>query len=326
LRENSCAAGCWQARPLAHPLRRPENKRPDRLCGGTTTGAAAKARNNPTMLSEKAYLHEVFSGIQGEGPLVGARQIFLRFCGCNLACRFCDTPESRGAAQHCSIEKIAGRREWYFVSNPLLPESLERLLVSSRFFEIPHHSISLTGGEPLVQVDFLAEALPILRAHLPIYLESNGTLPEALAKVLPHLDFIAMDIKLPSAAQISEHFSVHKEFLTLCRGAGFEVVGRGFTLSRAEGCHPPPDFLFVKIVVTADTQEEELLWAFSTVAEVDPEIEVILQPVSQVSGARDRGPAKHPTPQQVLRWQEMGLKRLRQVRVIPQIHRLMGQL
>lgn len=43
----------------------------------------------------KAYVSEVFSSIQGEGKLLGRRQIFVRFSGCNLNCNYCDTPLSR---------------------------------------------------------------------------------------------------------------------------------------------------------------------------------------------------------------------------------------
>ena len=43
----------------------------------------------------KAPIIEVFSSIQGEGLLIGRRQIFVRFAGCNLNCNYCDTPESR---------------------------------------------------------------------------------------------------------------------------------------------------------------------------------------------------------------------------------------
>jgi len=41
-----------------------------------------------------ADIAEIFSSIQGEGLYVGRRQIFIRFCGCNLNCRYCDTETS----------------------------------------------------------------------------------------------------------------------------------------------------------------------------------------------------------------------------------------
>ena len=36
-------------------------------------------------------INEIFSSIQGEGPVVGYKQLFIRFCGCNLNCNYCDT-------------------------------------------------------------------------------------------------------------------------------------------------------------------------------------------------------------------------------------------
>ena len=42
-------------------------------------------------MNNKAKIKEIFSSIQGEGLLVGVEQIFIRFCKCNLACKYCDT-------------------------------------------------------------------------------------------------------------------------------------------------------------------------------------------------------------------------------------------
>ena len=40
----------------------------------------------------KAKIKEIFASIQGEGPYVGVKQLFIRFCACNLNCDYCDTP------------------------------------------------------------------------------------------------------------------------------------------------------------------------------------------------------------------------------------------
>ena len=63
----------------------------------------------PVTPSTEAQLIEVFSSIQGEGLLVGCRQIFLRFALCNLDCDYCDTPFAPQAA--CRIEDAPGARE-----------------------------------------------------------------------------------------------------------------------------------------------------------------------------------------------------------------------
>jgi 7-carboxy-7-deazaguanine synthase len=252
------------------------------------------------MDTDNAYIHEIFSSIQGEGSFVGYRQIFLRLCECNLACHFCDTPESRERQQACRVEMTAGERDFQAAANPLTPEQAVEA-VTRLAHQLPHHSLAVTGGEPLVQVEFLRQVLPALQLHLPIFLETNGTLSSALETVLGHLDFIAMDIKLPSATREEDYFAAHREFLVTAKRS--------------------PAAVFVKIIVTAAAEEEELQQAFGLVGEIDPNIEVVLQPVTPTGG--EEPPA--PSPEQLLRWQALGLASLERVRVIPQTHKMMGQ-
>lgn len=44
-----------------------------------------------------APIAEIFCSVQGEGLYAGQRQVFLRFAGCNLSCRYCDEPAARDA-------------------------------------------------------------------------------------------------------------------------------------------------------------------------------------------------------------------------------------
>lgn len=45
--------------------------------------------------TDKYKVNEIFYSIQGEGAKTGQAVIFVRFSGCNLKCRFCDTDHSK---------------------------------------------------------------------------------------------------------------------------------------------------------------------------------------------------------------------------------------
>ena len=59
-----------------------------------------------------APIVELFSSLQGEGLLVGERQVFVRFAGCNLECAYCDTPAARSAPPTCRVEATPGAQDW----------------------------------------------------------------------------------------------------------------------------------------------------------------------------------------------------------------------
>ena len=66
---------------------------------------------------------------------------------------------------------------------------------------------------------------------------------------------------------------------------------------------------------------EEIDQALEIVRACDPEIEMILQPVTPYGVIR-----KPPTPEQILNWQFRAKQALKRVRVIPQTHKIMGQI
>jgi len=244
-------------------------------------------------------LVEVFSGIQGEGPLVGCRQVFVRFAGCNLRCRYCDTREAWEVPETCAIERLPGRRAFQTERNPVALDALVGAVSALAGNAHLHHSVSLTGGEPLLQVDFMTAFLNRLKdMRLHTYLETNGVLPEALERVISLMDFVAMDIKLPSATGQEWQVEQHRRFLQVARQRS----------------------LIVKVVVSAGTTAAELATVGQLVAAVEPSAPVVLQPVTPV-----RGDIVAPTPGQMLAWQEVLAQWLRDVRIIPQVHRLMGQ-
>ena len=232
-------------------------------------------------MQNTARVIEVFSSIQGEAIYVGRPHLFVRFWNCNLACRYCDT-DYKGPHREVTGEQLS--------------DEVGRFLRE----EGPFHAVSLTGGEPLLWAPFLKGWLPWLkRMGQRTYLETNGTLPDALEEVLPWTDIVAMDVKPPSATADRPLWEEHARFLRTAWEAGKD--------------------LFVKVVVTPETSDSEVARAVELVAAVSRDIPVVLQPVTPWGEVRER-----PSAEQMDRWSRPAGLALRDVRVLPQVHRLLG--
>jgi len=205
-----------------------------------------------------ADLIEIFSSLQGEGELLGRRQVFIRFAGCNLECDYCDT--SFLSRSLCLVEEDSGSGDLVDYENPVpLERVLDLLKRLLKTYPNAHHSISITGGEPLLHAEVLELWLPHLRRLLPISLETNGTLPAALRLLVQHLDYVAMDIKLPSVTGQVTDWQAHADFLAVA------------TQTRCS----------VKLVVGERTTEDELIHAAQLVHAISTTIPIILQPVTR---------------------------------------------
>jgi 7-carboxy-7-deazaguanine synthase len=221
----------------------------------------------------KAKIAEIFLSVQGEGIYLGEEQVFIRFLGCNLNhCRFCDT-------------RLSSFKEYK-------PYELSQYL-SSNFGDF--HSISLTGGEPLVQEDFLKEFLPLIEHRgLRIYLETNATLSEALKETIDYIDIIAMDFKLPSSTGLRGFWPEHEAFLRIA-------------LQKE---------LFVKAVICNSTALADLSRAVDILAKFNQHIPFILQPNSFEFDK--------PLMNKIRDFQRFSREFLSDVRVIPQMHKFAG--
>ncbi len=256
---------------------------------GSLTTPAQNTMNSATDLIE------IFSSIQGEGVLAGYRQIFIRYPGCNLSCEYCDT--ILDAPPSCKIETTPGSGYFREIPQPVSLKTVTET-VHSWCKQLPdaHHSISITGGEPMLHAHLLKHWLPELNLLLPLHLETNGTLPELLPILIEHLDFIAMDIKLPSSASTPVLWDKHRRFIEI-------AIERN---------------LSVKVVVSNKTTKGDLLTACKLVSEIDDEIPFIIQPVTTKDG-------KLAIKSELLmQFQAIAASRLSEVRVIPQIHHILG--
>jgi len=197
---------------------------------------------------------------------------------CNLRCRYCMPAHGVKKLAHADVL------------------SYEEILRNVRALaEMGVRKVRLTGGEPLLHVPFI-RALSA-RIPLPIFLETNGTLYEALAHCIDCVSYISMDIKLPG---VLSHpvWDAHARFLEIARTKD----------------------VYVKVVVAAETREDEVRTAARMVAETAPDVLLILQPVTPYGGCTA------PTPARLLALQQIALVHVPDVRVIPQTHRMMDLL
>lgn len=222
------------------------------------------------------YIREIFTSIQGEGLKLGKRQTFIRFLGCNLSCNYCDTPDSQiqdGPFIHAG--KIS--------PNPITVDTL--------IDKIDADEIAITGGEPLLQMDFLEDLCKkIIEIGKSIYLDTNGSLPAELGRVINYLDTVSLDFKIPTATGRPKLWDEH--------AACLEIAVQ--------------KTVYVKMVVNENLLPQELDKACDIIKGVDPNIALVLQPISNINIPN------------ILDIQKKALGILKDVRIIPQIHKFLG--
>lgn len=200
----------------------------------------------------RARTLEVFSSLQGEGPRVGERQVFVRLGGCNLHCDYCDEPESI---------PIPSGTIW---TAERVKSAILRLEKKQR-----HRSISWTGGEPLLHAAFLAPLMRWARKEgFQNYLETNGTLPAALRAVAPLCDVVSMDLKLPSSTGRAT-WDLHAAFL--------KEAPRG---------------TFAKVVLTRKTTDAEWSRVLSLLKAAPRKPLLVLQPATPFGRVKPMEPSR----------------------------------
>ena len=243
---------------------------------------------------------EIFSTVQGEGPTVGTRQIFVRLAGCDLRCLFCDTPESYPTPKHATVKSLTYDRSTVR-SNPVAIEDVIQIVAALQRDAACHRAVSITGGEPLLRPAAVTAIAKGVRAlGLDVHLETGGHRPEALRAVLPYVDAVSPDVKLESACGVPTPWREHEEsYQFLARAPGKAVA--------------------VKAVVVSTTSVEEIRQAARLVASHLPDTPFVLQPVTQLSPDRP----SEPTGAHMLDLQAAALEHHGDVRVIPQLHRVL---
>jgi organic radical activating enzyme len=217
---------------------------------------------------------------------------FIRLAGCGAGCSFCDT---RGAQEKVDTYLMEGRSKG---KNPVTPSRAADLVAQMEASAPGAQAVAVTGGEPLEQGAFLDEMLDILRKgdmnHLPVLLETGGLVPEAMIRLKEKVDMVSMDIKLPTTSGIKDSFTLHQRFLRVLQDTAF----------------------YLKIVVNEKTPVEELEEAAAMIAQEAKDATLFIQPETKEA---------RPVPGAYLLplWTR-ARHRIRDVRILPQVHPFLG--
>lgn len=249
----------------------------------------------------RAPLVEIFHSIQGEARFVGAAMTFVRVATCPIRCVYCDTPNSYTAAAEFEVRAADGT-----VARSPNPVSAARCAELVDAVAPPHvgatrDAVSLTGGEPLVFPEFVAEFGQAVRAlGAPLHLESAALDPDALARCVASIDHLSADYKLPETLKDgADHGARH----LACVDCALEV---GKTVD-------------VKLVLTAAVRPESVATALRRLAPVRDQVLLVLQPVTPFGELTERLGADA-----LLREARSARDAGFEVRVIPQLHPVLG--
>lgn len=109
------------------------------------------------------------------------------FQGCNLRCGWCSNPESQ------PMEPLPGERARAYTVDELLAE----LLKDKAFYDTSGGGVTLTGGEAMLQPDFVLALCRALHAQgVHVAIETAACVPEdVFLRVLNACDFAYIDLK-----------------------------------------------------------------------------------------------------------------------------------
>lgn len=234
----------------------------------------------------KVRLYEIFTSLEGEGILYGTKTLFVRLAGCPFRCFYCDTKESL---------PLDSGQEY---------EMAEACQIIEKSLQEKTYKVNFTGGDPLVQAEAVAELAKFVRSKdVPTYLESSCYDYAKFLLVVPHIDFVKIELKTPESEFVdSKHYSKLIENALQCLE---ESVRREKTT-------------YVKIVVSSRTDskifEGMVRKIFGTIRPEDLK-GFIIQPTYGIA---------EPSLDSLLSFYDAVRPFYDQVRVVPQLHKLIG--
>jgi 7-carboxy-7-deazaguanine synthase len=126
---------------------------------------------------------EKFVSINGEGMRAGQLAVFIRFCGCNLRCSYCDTAWT-----------------WEYDAPDMMFEEMSAKEILAYIRQTGVRNVTLTGGEPLCRSGIL-DLLRLLASEevLSVEIETNGSQDLTEICKMANRPHLTVDYKLPGS-------------------------------------------------------------------------------------------------------------------------------
>ena len=231
-------------------------------------------------------LFEIFTSIEGEGILYGTKTLFVRLAGCPFTCFYCDTIDA--------LPMDSGKEYTIDDACKVIDEQLE----DNTF------KVNFTGGDPLVQHEAVAAMAKHVQAkNIPTYIESACFDSNRFAKILPFIDIIKIEFKTKDSEFVdSTHYPNLIENV-------FDCLDNTIKSKKT---------IYIKIVVSSKTKLEDFKELVSKIFTKTSKNEIdgfIIQPTSNIA---------EPSLEKLLNFYDTVFPYYEQVRIIPQLHKLIN--
>ncbi|HEU5120897.1 MAG TPA: 7-carboxy-7-deazaguanine synthase QueE [Candidatus Nitrosocosmicus sp.] len=235
----------------------------------------------------RARVSEIFTSIEGEGIFVGKKTLFIRFSGCHLKCRWCDTKYALplDSGTDYQIDEI----------KDLIIKELQPFT----------YKVNFTGGEPLLQTEAVIGLADFIKkqTNLKTYIESSCFDSELFSKILPYIDICKVEFKTDDS-KVVENEEYDNLLLNEIRCLELAVESNKAT--------------YIKIVVTNSTNLESfknLVYNISKKIKPSDILGFIIQPSFGID---------QPTVNMLLDTYDVVQPMFPEVRIIPQLHKEIG--